>query len=229
MSLRILVPSALLILGAAQAGIAENPSQEKFAPVVYGIQRYEPIWKRSPFIKETVNVVRSDSLANKYKVQAFASLGNDPMILLQDTTKDAIKGRFLVIKGKSNSEGVELVNVSPDPDVRKAKFEIRQGDQQAILDFDPAVVGQASVPVMPGAVPPGMVPPGAGVIPPQPGIPVPQVGAIPQSVIPNPGAPPVTNNQQVGSNVPPLGGGALPSPPPVPRRIIRPAPINMNN
>ncbi|MDD5200378.1 MAG: hypothetical protein PHC88_11320 [Terrimicrobiaceae bacterium] len=201
MTVRILVPAALLALGLGRAGIAADAGQPAFAPRSYGIQRYEVIWKRSPFIVETVAVPQSMGLAAKYSLVGIASISNQPVAFLVDNTNlDAGKNRLVVSKGQTSREGIEIVSITMDGDPRKSSITIRQGGQQASLVFAPASLSLLGPGGAPGAVPPSPEPI-------QPPIAPSPLGVIPSIASPQAGAP---------------------TPPPPVRRIVRPVPVTIS-
>lgn len=206
MNVRISACAALFVAAIAHVGIAADAGEETFAPELPGIQRFEGIWKRSPFIVETVAVQTVEGLASKYAIAGIVSIANRPMVFLVDKANsgDPAKGRFVVTKDKPVN-GIELVSISLHSDPRKSSAVLKQGGQQAMLTYDPALLGPMSsggVILNPGAVPP----PPTAVAPRPPTTVVPQNPADPN----NAAAPPLV--------VPPSPA----------RRIIRPA-INVDN
>jgi hypothetical protein len=203
----------LLAAASAPVGITADTGAPAFAPTLPGIQRYEAIWKRSPFIVETVAVQTTEGLATKYAVTAIVSIGGKPMVFLMDRLNqtDPAKSRFTVTKEKP-ANGIELVEVKVDRDPRKSTAVLKQGAQQAVLSYDPALFGPAAGAGMvtspnPGAIPP---PPMGNVYPPPTG-----------------SAPPANRSRVISdpnAAAPPMGN----VPPPPSRRIIRPA-INVDN
>ncbi len=200
--------AATLALGVSALAFAQEPAAESFDPKPLDIARYEPVWKRSPFIVETVAVPVSQGLASRFGLVGLVTIGAKPTALLLDRTPtNPNRTRFLVAKGTPSEEGVELLSTSSAEDLRKASVVIRLGGQQATLTFDPQVLGQmgnggggeaAPMPAPAAGQPPAVINPA------RPGLPAP---ASANGATPNPGAVP-------------------PAPPP--RRIIRPAPINVN-
>lgn len=198
----LVLAMALVRPAAAAAVEAVVPP---FEPETYAISRYEPVWKRSPFIVETVAVQVSQGLAQRFALAGAATINGSPVAFLIDRQPPSpSRSRFMLAKGKPSDDGVELVSLSLSPDPRQTSIVIRQAGQQATLNFDPQMLAQVGnpgsgadsspAPVTPQVPPPAAIP-GAGFVPPN------------SSAPSNPGAVP-------------------PAPPP--RRIIRPAPINVN-
>jgi hypothetical protein len=197
--------------------LADNAGGDTFAPPTYDIQRYEHIWKRSPFIVESVAVADSPGLASKYSLMGVATVGNKSVAFLLDkNSADPNQSRITLTQDHPSQEqlskGLQLVsvNLSDNPAVTSAI--IRQGSDQATLTIDASVLntltgGGSAVGAespRPGGLPiPGI--PGRAFIPPPP---QPSAVAIP---------------------TPPTPSSASPTTPPQPtRRIIRPAPVQVN-
>jgi hypothetical protein len=211
MSARLSLLLALLVLGVNPAGLSADAGAQAFAPKIYGLDRYQHIWKRSPFIVETAAVVQSPGLATKYGLVGIAWLNNLPVVFLWDKSEPSPdKSRFMVSRAKPDAiRGIELISTSMDKDLRKSSAVIKQGAEQASLLFEAS------------SIPPSGPTAGQGVAPP---VPMPTTGYVPpmsNSVINQPVFPP--HPGQVNPATPP---GQIP-PPPV-RRIIRPKPINVN-
>jgi len=207
MTMRTPVLAALLAFAAAPSGFPAEATPG-FAPESHGVDRYAMIWKRSPFIVETVAVQTSVGLAGKFSLVGIVTLGGKPKAFLVDkTVSDPVKNRLLVSVGEpSKGSGVELVSVNMDPDARKSTATIKQGGQQATLTFDASSLAPQGANMAPGALPP------------------PNFG--PRNILrPPTGAPTVV---PPGNSPAPNGESAIPAPPAPSRRIIRP-PVNLSN
>jgi hypothetical protein len=201
--------AALLAALVVGSGRAADDAVPPFAPKTLPIQSYAGIWKRSPFIVETVAVQVSMGLAARYSLVGVIEMAGQPAVFLIDKNNgDPAKNRVMVTKGRSNKDGIELVSVAMASDPRKSSAVIRQGGQQASLNFDATAMGPTGPNSQPGAVPPA-----------------PAVAATPAT--PNPLSSLIPVPGQANGAVPPPPAGVTPPPPQ--RRIIRPAPINLNN
>ncbi|HVE16632.1 MAG TPA: hypothetical protein VNB29_07835 [Chthoniobacterales bacterium] len=230
MSARFSYFLALGFLMACRVSFAADADTETFAPKTYGVDRYQHIWKRSPFIVETVAAVQSPGLASKYGLVGIASLGKSPVVFLWDKNEsDPAKSRFMVSQAKADTiHNIEVVSVAVDKDPRKSTATIKQGADQALLQFD-----QSGIPPSgPGAGGGGIIPPpvtSSGYVPPVMGsnyIPPATTGAVPP---PPPGMNPAVRGllpTAPAGQVNPATPGQI-QPPPV-RRIIRPKPIDAN-
>lgn len=193
-----------LLAGLVSTGLAADAGKGAFAPPTYPADRYAVIWKRSPFIVETVAVQQSAGLATKYSLVGMATLDNQPVVFLLDrNANDPAKARILISKAHPSPAQIaarlELVSISLDRDPRKSSVVVKQGSDQAALPFD-----VSSLPAT------GPAPATANATQPLPGIPL-------------PGAPAGVTPQQPLA-IPPPPAATSPNGAPVPtRRIIRPA------
>ncbi len=211
MSMRFPVFFTALVGGLASIGASLGAADaQAFTPAMSAIGRYAAIWKRSPFIVETVAVQVSAGLSAKYSLVGIVSLAGQPAVFLVDKNNgDPMKNRMMVMKGQPSPTGVELVSVDLENDPRKSTAVIQQAGQQATLSFDSSAMG----PTGPGGPPAGVVPPVPTAMMPQP---APGMSRSNSPQRPMPG----------NVNAYPAAGT---TPPPSPRRIIRPAPINLSN
>jgi len=205
--MRIPVLAASLAFAVAPSGFPAEAAAS-FTPESHGIDRYEMIWKRSPFIVETVAVKTSVGLAGRFSLVGIITVGGKPKAFLVDkTVSDPVKNRVLVSVGDASKDsGVELVSVNLDTDVRKSSAVIKQGGQQATLAFDASSLAPQGPNFAPGAVPP---PPTFG---------------LRNTISP----PPVPTAAPPGSSPAANGNSGIPVPPAPSRRIIRP-PVNLTN
>ncbi len=154
-----------------------------FAPETYAIERYEHIWKKSPFIKETQIIQASDGLEKRFALTGIARIGEKQVVFLLDR-------QALVPMRVSTGEpknGVELVAVLQNSDARKSSATIRLGAEQADVRFDANVLGAGA---QPGPPPPNF-PAAAGNPPPIPqSIRPPGSAAMPAVRAPQPVTPP---------------------------------------
>jgi len=199
------------------AMLADNASGDTFAPPTYDIQRYEHIWKRSPFIVESVAVADSPGLASKYSLMGVATVGNKSVAFLLDkNSADPNQSRITLTQDHPSQEqlskGLQLVsvNLSDNPSVTSAI--IRQGSDQATLTIDASVLNALTG----GGSPVGAETPRQG------GLPIPGIPG--RAFIPPPPQP-----SAVTIPTPSTPSSASPTTPPQPtRRIIRPAPVQVN-
>ena len=218
MSARFSMILILLVMGMVRTGLSEDAGAETFAPATYGIDRYQHIWKRSPFIVETkTEVVTSPGLASKYMLKAIAWANKSPMVFLLDNSEpDPNKNRFILAQAKPDRiRNLELVSVQLDKDPRKSTALIRQGGEQASLQLDVSMLpppGPGSSISVGGVIQPSRdyAQPTNAYVPPPP---VGQMAPPPSGIVP----------------IAPNPGGAQVPPPTTTRRIIRPQPIHVEN
>ncbi len=211
MSARFRLLYALLAVGISQAGVAQDAGTEAFSPERHDVSRYEQIWKRSPFIVETVQEQFSPGFAAKYRLVGLVDAGKDSVAFLADTgADDPMKGRIILSQSRPDrTRNLELVSVTTDRDMRKSSVMIRQGSEQASLPFDQGALTTVGIGVQASsAMNAPQVSPGA----PQRPMPPPAIAG--QAVPPLPPPSVAPNGEQ--------------TPPNPTRRIIRPKPINVN-
>lgn len=203
---------ALCFMAHAPALLADDVGGETFAPPTYDIQRYEHIWKRSPFIVESVAVADSPGLAAKYSLMGVATVGNKSVAFLLDkNSADPNQSRITLTQDHPSQEqlskGLQLVsvNLSNNPSVNSAV--IRQGSDQATLTIDASVLNTLTG----GGSAAGAETQRPG------GLPIPGI----------PGRPFIPPPPQPSAVAPPPPSSASPNPPQPTRRIIRP-PVQVN-
>lgn len=205
---------ALCFMAHAPAMLADNAGGDTFAPPTYDIQRYEHIWKRSPFIVESVAVADSPGLASKYSLMGVATVGDKSVAFLLDkNSADPNQSRITLTQDHPSqaqlSKGLQLVSVNLSNNPSATSAIIRQGSDQATLTIDASVLNTLT---------------GGGSAA---GAETPRQGGLPIPGIPGrPFIPPPPQPSAVA--IPPPSNNASPNPPQPTRRIIRPAPVQVN-
>jgi len=153
------LPSAILCALAMFGEFANLIAEDEppFQPETYPLERYQPIWERSPFVVETKIVDESAGLAQRFALTGVAMMAGAPVAFLLDRSSLA---RIMVTPGR-DSQGIELLSVDQQSDVRNSSAVIKLGAEQASLRFDAdslnIAAGAASQPT--GAPPPaGQIP-----------------------------------------------------------------------
>ena len=115
---------ALALGGFLLSGIASLPADE-WVPPPRGIDRYEHIWKTSPFVAVAEVNPQAESLASRYAVTGFARVGASEVVFLLDR-----KGlvRFSLSKDQPKN-GVELVSLQNSGDLKTLGATIRSGGE----------------------------------------------------------------------------------------------------
>lgn len=114
----------LVLPREAHAGLPGNPEVERFAP----------IWKRSPFVAVTPTAA-GEGIAGRFAVTGFAKLGESDIVFVFD--RKELK-RFAIAK-ESPVEGVELVSVAEGGAPGDFTARIRSGGELAEIRFDAAL------------------------------------------------------------------------------------------
>ncbi len=189
----------------------------KAIPIHYGLYRYEPIWKQSPFMLETpLSTVVEDSFAKDLAVTSVSTIEGRTRVGYVNTKTRATNS---ATNQGPNDAGILVASVQSNPDPSKVVVEFSQGGKTAKVSYDPMTLeGKPTipnptviprVPTQPGenspVRPPGSSPPTGG-----PGGNSERIEeaarrriVLPRSVVP-PGAPtkPVVHPQQQQTGVP---------------------------
>ncbi|MFZ4683300.1 MAG: hypothetical protein ACOYMS_12415 [Terrimicrobiaceae bacterium] len=125
--MRALALAGLLLSGGTAALRADD-----WAPPQRGIERYEHIWKTSPFVAIAEVNPQSESLASRYAVTGFARVGANEVVFVLDR-----KGltRFSLSKDQPKN-GVELVSLQNSGDLKTLGATIRSGGEVAVIACD---------------------------------------------------------------------------------------------
>jgi len=127
---------ALFAAGGGGLRAQEAPAAVGFAPETYDISRYEHIWKQSPFYLETTVMKVSDGLEKRFALTGIAKVGGKPMAFLLDRSSQLT----IAVSPEANKEGLELLSILQNPDPRHSNATIRLGNEQAVIQFDPATL-----------------------------------------------------------------------------------------
>jgi len=165
--------SRTLLLPLACAGL--HPAAAANVPEGYSAERYEAMWRRSPFTLSSVTEEPVAGFAEQLSLSSIMMVGDEPhvSILNKQTQK-----RFSVSPGKP-SDGIEIVSVTSPSSPREAEALIRKGVETAKIRFDLNLLKATAA--APGPQPPM----------PQPGV-IPQPGSVPQPPGTQPGIQPGT-------------------------------------
>jgi hypothetical protein len=104
----------------------------EWTPVQHSLERYEHIWKSSPFIAATEVTPQAESLAQRYAVTGFARIGDADVVFLFDRKS---LSRLSVGTG-SPAQGVELLEVMEAGDMASLRARIRVGGQVSEIGYD---------------------------------------------------------------------------------------------
>jgi len=133
-SLHLLAAAMLATATASPGGEAETG--ELFSPSVHQADRYQHIWKKSPFVTETPVVQQSGGLAERFALTGIAMLQNQPVIFVLDRQS---LSRSVITK-EPNPSGLALVSVQTNTDPKQSQATIRLGSEQALIHYDLAAL-----------------------------------------------------------------------------------------
>ncbi|MBI4024405.1 MAG: hypothetical protein HY360_05450 [Verrucomicrobia bacterium] len=178
---------SVLFIGGYSAWTGLLVAAEPTLPKGYPAERYDPVWKRSPFTlssveQETVKVGFAQQLA----LVGVAKIGSAETVMIVNKQSQE---RFTVSE-EPGQHGIRLISIQQNLDPLKVAATLKKGDETAVVRFDPVLLKAASA-VQPTVHPPMTTannPAGAA---PALGQPV-QVQASPA---PSPPQPPPTTNE----------------------------------
>ncbi len=129
---------ALFLLLAAPALLAQE-----FSPTPADVERYRPLWERSPFVLPAKAVASTSPLAQRFALTGVAFLADDPIVFLLDRQNSS----RLMLRLNDPQNGLQLVSVENASDPKAASAVIRLGSEQAAVRYDPALLtAQAPAP-----------------------------------------------------------------------------------
>lgn len=133
-----------------QARVVAQDS-DAFEPIDHPLDRYAVIWERAPFVIETKIVEESAGLAQRFALTGVAMVDGAPVAFLLDRSTLA---RIIVAPGRT-SQGIELLSVDQQSNVRNSSAVIKLGAEQASLRFDTESlqVSNGAAPMPTGATP----------------------------------------------------------------------------
>lgn len=106
-------------------------------PTAFPIERYESLWKHSPFTLTSVEETETDQgFGQFFALAGVARIGSDDLVTLLDKRTQ----ERLLISAKLDSRGFQLVSVQSDHDILKVAVKIKKGAEVATLKFDPALL-----------------------------------------------------------------------------------------
>lgn len=127
MDARFLGMNLLWLLGASVAVSAGD----SWAPADQAFQRYEDLWRTSPFIVAAVQAAPSDTRPERYTMTGYAKVGGNDVVFLLD--KESL-ARFSVASNQPE-EGVKLVSVTENSSgIITAKIRVGNRDANVALD-----------------------------------------------------------------------------------------------
>lgn len=127
-------------------------------PQGYEADRYEALWKRSPF---TLSSIADDAnaaptgLAERFSLGGLFTIANKDYIFVIDKTKPT---EHLLVSSEPNDMGLSLESVHYDAALENTTAKIKMGEETGVIRFDPTALAAATPPQpqMPPNMPPGM-------------------------------------------------------------------------
>jgi hypothetical protein len=139
---------SLGLIRASGTGADETSSTSKWTPPSgYSAQRYEALWKRSPF---TLSSISDDAgtKASNFALAGYLKIGDSEFVTVID--KQSRVTSF--VSREPNAQGLKLLSVSTNVDPLKVTAQICKADITEMVGYDPAIL---SAPVKTG--PPAQV------------------------------------------------------------------------
>lgn len=121
-----------LSLGAAAFFGGHACFAADWSPTPGDPERYEQIWKSSPFVAATAVTPQAESLAQRYTITGFARLGEREVVFIFD--RKALS-RFTISKDLPQN-GVELISVKEGDSLKALNAKIRVGSEVAVIAYD---------------------------------------------------------------------------------------------
>lgn len=133
--------SALVLSGVLFFAVGVSGEACAGLPANHDVQRFEPIWKRSPFVAVS-NVAASEGIAGRFAVTGFAKLGQSDIVFVFDRKE---LRRFAIAK-EAPVDGLELLSVAEGGRPEDFKARIRSGGESADICFDASLAASAEPP-----------------------------------------------------------------------------------
>jgi hypothetical protein len=133
---------------ASGAGTNDNSATSKWTPPSgYSAQRYEALWKRSPFTLSSISDDAGTKTSN-FALAGYLKIGDSEFVTV--INKQSHQTSF--VSREPNAQGLKLVSVSTNADPLKVTAQICKADITEMVGYDPAIL---SAPVKTG--PPAQV------------------------------------------------------------------------
>ena len=120
-------------------------------PKGYEAGRYETLWTKSPFTLSSAAEGDAGGIGQDMTLAGIAKIGNTEMITIVDKKTQ----RRLTISPTSQPDGISLVSIQMDNDLKKATATIRKGGETATIKYDMDYLAASAPP--PAAVSPAPV------------------------------------------------------------------------
>jgi hypothetical protein len=144
----------LLLAFVLSLGFSALPAAESPVPQGFPAERYEALWKKSPFTLSSAGPEDGPAgFAQNLALTGVAQVGSDTLITLFNRQTQQ---RFLV-STKEPVDGINLVSVTTDRDLSKVSAVLKKGGETGTVKYDMATINMPSANA--GGPPPNMPPP----------------------------------------------------------------------
>jgi hypothetical protein len=147
-AMKFIVCLSLAVLGDAPLWA------ESTMPKGYDVSRYEMLWKRSPFTLSSAGDETTFGFAQDMILGGIAKIGNTEMITIVDKKTQ----RRLLISPTAQPDGISLVSIQMDNDLKKTSATIRKGGETATIKYDMEYLAASAPAPVASAPAPGMQP-----------------------------------------------------------------------
>ena len=132
--LRILSWAVLLLVSRQSHG-------EDAVPQPYPVQRYEPIWKKSPFtLSSAADAEAAGAFGDKLKLTGVLKIGEQPYVSLFDSES----GKRFLVSSQTDSQGIKLESLQGGDDLGKVLVVLTRNGETVKLRYDMDYLKQAS-------------------------------------------------------------------------------------
>ena len=146
------------LTGPCRAAGAEKLSGSNWTPPAgYAAQRYEALWKRSPFTLSSISDA-TGSKTSSFALAGYLKIGSSEYVTLVNRQSH----ETFFVSSEPNAQGLKLVSVQPSADPLKVTAQISRADVAETVGYDPAILsapvkGAPPVQVASATVNPGPV------------------------------------------------------------------------
>jgi len=111
----------------------------------YDIERYRPIWDRSPFTLSSASVEPTAGFASNLTLVAIGKIDQTHYVRVLDK----ISKQRTSLTPEVNASGIKLVSVQTNDDPLKASARIAKGGEEAVIRYDATLLKAAPVAAAP--------------------------------------------------------------------------------
>jgi hypothetical protein len=130
----------------ASSAEEETPSE----PVIYQdfpVDRYQPLWAKSPFTLESVEVAPQAGFADDLALIAVVTLADTPYATIMNKKTQ----QRSMVTSKENKDGISLVSLNRSDKLEATSVVLKKGGETGTISYDPNLL---RAPAVPAAAPP---------------------------------------------------------------------------